>query len=144
MSDETWFARLISHSISGREDTFRSGVRSRDRKCVISGEDNNEYLWDDWTGLHAAHVFPLEYESLWIQYDYGRLITNMGSVMGSSKINSIQNGLLMHENWHSRFDQYLFSINPDVSILELGLFLVILTRYRMAIRLLRSGLITGK
>jgi hypothetical protein len=37
----------------------------------------------------------------------------MGS--GSSSINSIQNGLLMSETVHSRFDQYLFSINPDVS-----------------------------
>lgn len=45
----------------------------------------------------------------------------MDGVAGLSKINSIQNGLLMSGNLHTRFDQYLFSINPDVSILELEL-----------------------
>jgi hypothetical protein len=38
---------------------------------------------------------------------------------GSCTIHSIQNGLLMSEAVHSRFDQYLFSINPDVSIPKL-------------------------
>ncbi|KAK9364829.1 hypothetical protein V1509DRAFT_661355 [Lipomyces kononenkoae] len=113
VSDEAWFARLISHSVSGREDAFRDGVRARDGKCVVSGEINEGALWDVWAGFQAAHVFPLEYENLRIQYNYGRWITNMESVAGSSKINSIQNVLLMSQNLHTRFDQYLFSINPD-------------------------------
>ncbi|KAK9364654.1 HNH endonuclease-domain-containing protein [Lipomyces kononenkoae] len=113
VSDEAWFARLISHNVSGREDAFRDGVRARDGKCVISGVVNALAPWDVWAGFQAAHVFPLEYESLWIQFNYGRWITNMESALGSSKINSIQNGLLMSENLHTFFDQYLFSINPD-------------------------------
>jgi hypothetical protein len=64
---------------------------------------------------HITVVFPLHLENLWIQFDYGRWIT---SVTGASKINSVQNGLLMSSNFHSRFDQYLIGINPDVSILE--------------------------
>ena len=48
------------------------------------------YLWDDWAGLRAAHVFPLEYEGLWTQHDYGRWITSTGSVTGSLKITSVQ------------------------------------------------------
>ncbi|KAK9235897.1 hypothetical protein V1525DRAFT_408607 [Lipomyces kononenkoae] len=113
VSDEAWFSRLISHSVSGREVAFREGVRERDGKCDISGEINDLAPWDVWAGFQAAHVFPLEHESLWIQFNYGRWITNMDSVVGSSNINSIQNGLLMSENLHTRFDQYLFSINPD-------------------------------
>jgi hypothetical protein len=127
VSDEAWFSRLISHAVSGQEDAFRTGVRARDGKCVISGEVNDLAPWENWAGFQASHVFPLEHESLWIQYDYGRWITNMDGVVGSSKINSTQNGLLMSTNLHERFDQYLFSINPDVSILELELVLVILT-----------------
>jgi hypothetical protein len=118
VSDEAWFARLISHAISGREDAFRNGVRARDGKCVISGEINDVAPWDVWVGLEAAHVFPLQQESLWIQHNYTLWITNMESG-GSSTINSVQNGLLMSEAVHSRFDQYLFSVNPDVSISKL-------------------------
>ncbi|KAK9318770.1 HNH endonuclease-domain-containing protein [Lipomyces orientalis] len=115
VSDEAWFSRLISHAVSGREDAFRDGVRARDGKCVISGEVNDGALWGVWAGFQAAHVFPLEHENLWMQFNYGRWITNMDGVVGRSKINSLQNGLLMSENLHTRFDQYLFSINPDDS-----------------------------
>lgn len=41
----------------------------------------------------------------------------MDDAVGISKINSVQNGLLMDCSLHSLFDQYLFSIDPDVSIL---------------------------
>ncbi|KAK9235308.1 hypothetical protein V1525DRAFT_410332 [Lipomyces kononenkoae] len=117
VSDEAWFARLISHMIDQSQclgsRRFRDGVRARDGKCVISGEINEGARWDVWAGFQAAHVFPLEYESLWTQYNNGRWITNMDSAVGISKINSIQNGLLMSESLHTRFDQYLFSTNPD-------------------------------
>lgn len=116
MSDEPWFARLLSHSVSGREDVFRNEVRARDRKCVISGDVNEGAPWDVWAGFQAAHVFPLQKESLWVQHDYGRWITNMDSASGVSRINSVQNGLLLRGDLHDQFDQYLFSINPDVSI----------------------------
>jgi hypothetical protein len=92
VSDEVWFARLTSRAISGQEDTFCTGVRARDGGCVISGEVNDLALWGNWAGFQAAHVFPLEHESLWIQYNYGRWITNMDGVVGISKIHSTQNG----------------------------------------------------
>ncbi|KAN0068143.1 hypothetical protein V8E54_013713 [Elaphomyces granulatus] len=63
-----------------------------------------------WPDQGRDVVFPLHLENLWIQFDYGRWIT---SVTGASKINSVQNGLLMSSNFHSRFDQYLIGINPD-------------------------------
>ena len=115
LSDEPWIARVMSFSVSGREDTFRIGVRARDRKCVVTGTTNPLEHLDWWPAFHAAHVFPLEHESHWLEYGYGRWITNMDDAPGRSKINSVQNGLLMKEDVHTLFDQYLFSINPDVS-----------------------------
>jgi hypothetical protein len=116
LSDEFWFARLLSHSVSGQEDIFRNAVCARDRKCVISGEVNEGALWNVWAGFQAAHIFPLQKESLWVQHNYGRWITNMDNTSSVSRINSIQNGLLLRGDLHDQFDQYLFSINPDVSI----------------------------
>lgn len=115
MNDEPWIARLMSHSVSDREDQFRRGVRARDGKCVISGQVNKLAQGGIWWGFEAAHVFPVEKESLWIQFNYGRWITNMDNTVGVSRINSTQNGLLMAAHLHTPFDQYGFSINPDVS-----------------------------
>jgi len=43
----------------------------------------------------------------------------MNGVVGSSGINSVQNGFILSSSLHELFNQYLFSINPDVSISEL-------------------------
>ncbi|EQL30555.1 hypothetical protein BDFG_06950 [Blastomyces dermatitidis ATCC 26199] len=85
VSDEPWAARLMSHSISSRENSFPARIRQRDGKCVISGRINNAAQYGIWAAYEAAHVFPLEHESIW-------------------------NGLLI---LHYVFDQYLFSVNPD-------------------------------
>ncbi|OXV08667.1 hypothetical protein Egran_03570 [Elaphomyces granulatus] len=122
VSNEPWLARVITYSLSGREDAFRDGVRARDMRCVITGNRNRLAQYDRWEMFQAAHVFPLHLENLWIQFDYGHWITNMDGVTGASKINSVQNGLLLLLllllNVHSLFDQYMIGINPDVSILE--------------------------
>lgn len=115
LNSEPWVARLISHSMSGRVDAFRDAVRARDGKCVVSGIVNVRAPWNTWSGFEAAHVFPLDCESVWIEFDYERWITDMDGVTGTSRINSIQNGLLLRGDLHSDFDNYLFSINPDVS-----------------------------
>lgn len=94
---------MISHSISGREDPFRDGVRARDGKCVVPGTVNSRAAWDIWYGLEACHVFPLEKENLWVEDNYGRWIAGMDDVVGVSKIHSIQNGLLMRANLHVDF-----------------------------------------
>jgi HNH endonuclease len=114
VSDEPWLARLISN----REDAFRDGVRARDGKCVITGNRNRLAQYGRWDMFQAAHVFPMHLENLWMEFGYGRWITNMDGATGTSKINSVQNGLLLSSNAHSLFDQYMIGINPDVSILE--------------------------
>lgn len=99
--------------MTGWENTFRDGIRARDGRCVISGVVNRSapYRWTSW---EAAHIFPLEKESLWIQFDYGRWVTDTDDTLGLSKINSLQNGFLLRQHIHSQFDQYLISVNPDV------------------------------
>ena len=114
--------RLITHSISGREDAFREGIRARDGKCVISGLVNRRAP-KEWTGFEAAHIFPLESESYWIAQDYGRWIRDV--TPGVAKINSCQNGFLLQATVHLEFDNYLVSVNPDVSVaivLKLAVF----------------------
>ncbi|KAG0641261.1 HNH endonuclease-domain-containing protein [Tuber brumale] len=114
VSSEPWIPRLISHT-TGREDRFRDQIRTRDRKCVISGVANPDILIQshNWSSFQAAHIFPREHESLWIKYDYGRWITDTPDSPGSCKINSCQNGFLLDTTTHHRFDQYLVSVNPD-------------------------------
>lgn len=106
--------RLITHSISGREDTFRDGIRARDGKCVISGMVNRGAQFNIWSGFQAAHIFPLESESYWVDQGYGRWIRDV--TPGVAKINSRQNGFLLQATVHIDFDNYLVSVNPDVSI----------------------------
>jgi hypothetical protein len=105
----------MSHSASGRENSFREGLRERDGKCVISGIPNLNWELGVWDGFQGAHIFPLEMETIWIKDNFGSYITDLNHTIGISKINSCQNGLLMQSNLHTLFDNYLFSVNPDVS-----------------------------
>ena len=108
--------RIQSFNISGRDNSFREGIRFRDGKCVISGVVN-ELAPYFWAGFEAAHIFPLEKENLWTEWNYGRWITDMDDTVGLSKINSCQNGFMLRSDIHQLFDQYLVSVNPDVSVL---------------------------
>ncbi|KAI5791713.1 HNH endonuclease-domain-containing protein [Peziza echinospora] len=109
VNSEPWVQRLRSCNVSGREEPFENGVRLRDRKCVISGVVNPRSRVENgvWAGFEAAHIFPLHAEDLWINNHYD---TN-----GVSKINSIQNGMLLQASIHQMFDQYMVSVNPDDS-----------------------------
>ncbi|KAG0128096.1 HNH endonuclease-domain-containing protein [Tuber indicum] len=115
VSNEPWIHRHISHNSTARQERFRIEIRQRDQKCVITGFPNPEHriLTKNWGFFEACHIFPLRHESHWIQYDYGRWITDMEGIVGSSKINSIQNGFLLQRGVHRSFDQYLISVNPD-------------------------------
>ncbi|GFF71734.1 hypothetical protein IFM47457_02965 [Aspergillus lentulus] len=64
LTDETPVLRICSHSDSGRETSFRDGVRARDKMCVLSGRKTMAPNLHDWTGFEAAHIFPLEKEDI--------------------------------------------------------------------------------
>jgi len=117
LTNEPWVLRILSHN-SEREASFRDKLRARDGKCVLSGfEDLNADI-GDWSPFSAAHIFPPEKENIWIMHDFQtRLISDVDYVNGVSelKINSCQNGLPIRRDLHTMFDNYLISVNPDVS-----------------------------
>jgi len=110
--------RIITNSESGREDSFRDGIRARDGKCVISGVVNRNAPFGNWRSFESAHIFPLQSESYWNQANFDHWITDMNDTTGVSKINSCQNGFLLQSSIHDAFDDYLISVNPDVSELH--------------------------
>lgn len=63
-------------------------------------------------GFEAAHIFPLAYLGHWNDNDFSRWIDDPSPIGGP--MNSIQNGLLLRTDIHQLFDNYFFSINPDV------------------------------
>ncbi|KAG0132667.1 hypothetical protein HOY82DRAFT_518039 [Tuber indicum] len=121
VNNEPWIPRSISHNSCGRDDSscqdsrFCHGVRSRDRRCVVSGLINPEahIQANNWLGFQVAHIFPPEHESLWTQCDYGRGITDTDDTHEAPKIDSCQNGFLLVTGIHQGFDLYLISVNPD-------------------------------
>ncbi|KAK9319198.1 hypothetical protein V1517DRAFT_60477 [Lipomyces orientalis] len=112
ITDEPCVIRIISQSSTGRDSSFRTEVRKRDGKCVITGTVNIRAEGDNWSSFHAAHVFPLSSEVYWLQSGFSRLITNRLGERDTG-INSCQNGLLMRSHMHEQFDGFYFSINPD-------------------------------
>ena len=113
----------MSFNVPGRGDRFRAGIRARDGGCVVSGMVNTNAPYD-WSSYEAAHIFPLEKENLWIECGFGQCITDMEDAVGVSKINSCQNGLLLQASVQKGFYQYLFSVNPDVSLSSQAYFVI--------------------
>ena len=65
-----------NHLTHGRGAVFRDGIRARDGGCVVTGSVNL-MAPDDWSPFEAAHIFPLEKESLWIAGEFQRWISDM-------------------------------------------------------------------
>lgn len=107
--------RLPPYRVRGRESDFDRGVRARDQRCVFTGRVNPPQLIDAdyWVGFEAAHIFPLEKESYWIEHGFSQFINKADS--GNAPIHSIQNGFLLEAGIHQLFDDYAISVNPDVS-----------------------------
>lgn len=80
----------------------------------MTGVVNRRAQSGAWSGFEAAHIFPLESESWWLQHNYGRWIRDV--TPGVSRISSRQNGFILQSNIHQDFDNYLVSVNPDVSL----------------------------
>ncbi|KAK9364942.1 hypothetical protein V1509DRAFT_634674, partial [Lipomyces kononenkoae] len=66
--------RILSHTVSGRDENFRKRVRARDGKCVITGVANPQWRVDEdnWSIYHAAHIFPLSGEERFIANGFSR------------------------------------------------------------------------
>ncbi|KAJ8100800.1 HNH endonuclease-domain-containing protein [Lipomyces tetrasporus] len=114
ITNEWCITRILSQTVSGRDEAFRQRVRERDRKCVITGVANPDRLvaLNDWSSYHAAHIFPLSGEDWFIRNSFSRWSTNRAGERDTG-INSCQNGLLMLSHIHEKFDNFSISINPD-------------------------------
>lgn len=77
MNNEPWVHRINSFNVSGREEGFREGIRARDGRCVVSGVVNRRAYRGNWAMFEPAHIFPLEKENLWVEWGFGRRITDM-------------------------------------------------------------------
>ena len=114
-NNEAALVRTSTSSQTGqRVQVFRNAVRSRDRRCVITGKEALGAPYDIWDGFEAAHIFPLAYEEHWKNNNFARWISIHPTAGGS--INSIQNGMLLDCTIHGLFDAYRFSIDPDVCV----------------------------
>lgn len=121
---ETPLIRTISLQTGTRVQAFTNAVRSRDGRCVITGTLATMADFDLWTGFEATHIFPLAFEGIWKDHNFGRCIKsplNKEKIKGG-KINSSQNGLLLRSDIHQLFDMYFISINPDACIYTLYLY----------------------
>jgi hypothetical protein len=114
---------------------FTDRVRTRDQCCVVSG---TEVPNQDFTGLHAAHIFPFAHLDLvcillqflvyvssnsisqWRSGQWSQMIEDDEPDIGNSKIHSIQNGILLSGTVRSYFDKYKIAINPDVRVFTSG------------------------
>jgi len=93
-------------------ESFRDAVRERDKGCILTGRMVRSCGSYRWTGLEAAHIFPLVYEGYWNDCGFGHFITVPGK--SDETINSPQNGILLECSAHVFFASYDVSINPDV------------------------------
>ncbi|KAK9485784.1 hypothetical protein V1527DRAFT_496362 [Lipomyces starkeyi] len=89
IADEPCILRIISQSSTGRRLYIPNSGPRADR--------------DNWSGFHAAHIFPLSGEDYFVQFRYSRWITSRIRERDTG-ISSYQNGLLMQSNIHDRID----------------------------------------
>ncbi|KAI9787845.1 MAG: hypothetical protein M1816_007412 [Peltula sp. TS41687] len=111
LSAERVLIRAVSRTVSGRVTTFRDEIRARDGRCVITREQNRNIGRGSWHSFHAAHIFPLAYETEFIARGCSRWINDRRD--GETGINSCQNGILLSSGVHELFDSYLVSVDPD-------------------------------
>jgi len=96
-----------------RTDAYRRRVRARDPCCLITGLQVER---DDYSRFKAAHIYPRAYVIEWNRKGYPSQITDPApnsEVGGSSKIDSVQNALLLRSDLHDAWDNYMIAVNPD-------------------------------
>jgi hypothetical protein len=83
---------------------------------MISGTENPDEDYDQYIGFDVAHIFPFAREADWRSNNFMRFIRGhtSASLIGSSKIHSPQNGILLSSRIHALFDTFRVSVNPDV------------------------------
>ena len=119
-NNEPWLARTGNERPKSYTTKFRDAVRKRDGGCVITGTRAISAAYGFWGGFCATHIFPLEYAEHWVDPGHDRSITTPTSRRSAMRrctgVYSVQNGVLLRADVRQRFERYLLSINPDVSM----------------------------
>ncbi|KAF9513931.1 hypothetical protein BS47DRAFT_905467 [Hydnum rufescens UP504] len=128
-----------SDSQTQRSQVFRNNVRQRDGQCRITGTHpgtiptlSGGTLGLNYTGLQAAHIFPLAYAHRTEptfpgelpHYDQFRLLWDDGVITSPQDAHAIAdsapNGILLRSDIHLFFDDYQFAflvpLDPDTPI----------------------------
>ncbi|KIJ08760.1 hypothetical protein PAXINDRAFT_18119 [Paxillus involutus ATCC 200175] len=96
-----------------RTDHYRRRVFVRDPCCLISGQ---RVVGGDYSRFKAAHIFPHAQVKIWTSKGFPSRITDpapLGQQGGRTKIDSIQNVLLLRSDLHDAWDNYKIAVNPD-------------------------------
>ncbi|KKA22659.1 hypothetical protein T310_3341 [Rasamsonia emersonii CBS 393.64] len=109
INDEHFYPRTLSLSSTNRETAFRDQVRQRDRRCVITGDENYEAVDNRWAGFEVAHIFPLALDQIFVDHGYAHFMTHNHP----PGVNSPQNGLLLRSDIHKLWDDYSIAVNPN-------------------------------
>jgi hypothetical protein len=66
INDELIIVRTMSSKQTGlRVQAFCDSVRRRDRRCVVTKEENSGAEFNVWDSFEAVHIFPLSHEWHW-------------------------------------------------------------------------------
>ncbi|KIM80031.1 hypothetical protein PILCRDRAFT_822864 [Piloderma croceum F 1598] len=94
-------------------DYYQTRVRHRDPCCLIS---RYMVVRGDYSRFKAAHIYPRAHDIEWVRKGYPRRITDpapLTELGGSTKIDSVQNVILLRGDLHDAWDNYKFAVNPD-------------------------------
>ena len=105
----------INSVLSGtRVGAFCKAVRERDRRCIATGRPARLAHLEWWALFESTYIFPFDYEQHWNDSNYSRWITVPPADLSHSTVYSVQNGILLKPGMQISFNQYWWSINPDV------------------------------
>jgi len=79
-------------------------------RCVITGQRVKHKRFQ---GFSATHIFPLAHQAVWDELGFNELITDPIALTGTTKRDSVQNGLLLEYTASALWDSYLISIHPE-------------------------------
>jgi len=112
LTDASARLRQPTHSNTPTQlEHYRQRTRDRDRKCLITGLES-----PIWSRLKTAHIFPRVHDMEWNRKGYPFLITDpapISALGGRTKIDSIQNMILLRSDLRDAWDNYEFGVNPE-------------------------------
>ncbi|KAH9164219.1 hypothetical protein EDB89DRAFT_2078143 [Lactarius sanguifluus] len=92
---------------------YQERIRARDPCCLIS---SLPVVGGDFSRFKATHIFPRAHDIDWVNKGYPSRIMDPATLPelgGPTKIDSIQNVILLRSDLHDAWDNYKFSVNPD-------------------------------